>query len=110
MRGDGRFSQTWSHIAFDCLYRIRRIIGKVFNLAVWQIIFNPPNLNDTISGIWLLCLLTTTAFRQIKVTPTTIFDRFAKYLTRQIFCIYGITESAANQMHHRIILPLVPGF
>ena len=32
------------------IYRIRRIIGILFNLAVWQIIFIPPNLNNTISG------------------------------------------------------------
>ena len=31
-------------------YRIRRIIGSVFNLAVWRIIFNPPNLNNAFSG------------------------------------------------------------
>ena len=35
-------------------------------------------------------LLTATAFRQIKVILTMIFDRFAKYLTRQLFCVYGI--------------------
>ena len=68
-------------------YYICRIIGEMFNLAVWQIIFNLPNLNDAISGIQLLCLLTAKAFCQIEVTPTTIFDRFAKYLTRKLFCI-----------------------
>ena len=74
---------------YDFIYRIRRIIGSVFNLAVWRIIFNPPNLNNAVSGLYLLHLLTATAFRQIKVTPTTIFDRFAKYLTRQLFSVYG---------------------
>ena len=40
---------------FGCVYHlythiyIRRIIGGVFNLAVWQIIFNLPNLIDFIS-------------------------------------------------------------
>ena len=33
------------------IYRIRRIIGGVFNLAVWRIIFNPPNLNNAITGL-----------------------------------------------------------
>ena len=61
-------------------YRICRIIGEVFNLAVWRISFNPPNINDAISGIQLLYLLTAIAFCQIKVTSTMIFDQFAKYL------------------------------
>ena len=36
---------------FHATYRIRRIIGGVFNLAVWRIIFNPPNLNNAVSGL-----------------------------------------------------------
>ena len=56
------------------IYRIRRIIGGVFNLAAWQIICNSPNLNNAISGQKLLCSLTAIAFRQIKVMPTSIFD------------------------------------
>ena len=32
-------------------YRIYRIISGVFNLAVWRIIFNPPNLNNAVSGL-----------------------------------------------------------
>ena len=75
---------------YKYIYRVRRVVGGVFNLAVWRIIYNPPNLNNAVSGLWLLHLLTATAFRQIKVTPTTFFDRFAKYLTRQLFCVYGV--------------------
>ena len=33
------------------IYHIRRIIGGVFNLAVWRIIFNPPNLKNAVSGL-----------------------------------------------------------
>ena len=37
--------------AFVVNYCIRGIIGRVFNLVVWRIIFNPPNLNNAISGL-----------------------------------------------------------
>ena len=61
----------------------------MFNLVVWRIISYSPNLNNAISALKLLCSLTAIAFRQIKVTPTLNFDQFAKYLTRQLFCVYG---------------------
>ena len=38
-------------LSYSNNYRICRIIGGEFNLAVWQIIFNPPNLNNAISGL-----------------------------------------------------------
>ena len=71
---------------------VLKIIGGLFNLAVWRIICNLPNLNNAISGLKLLCSLTAIAFRPIKVMPTPIFDGFAKYLTHQLFCIYGTTN------------------
>ena len=65
------------------LYHIRGIFGGDFNLAVWRF-SSPPNLNDANirSFIAIICIAAT-AFRQIKVAPTTITDRFAKYSIRQ---------------------------
>ena len=66
------------------IYHIRSLFGGDFNLAVWRFFICPPNLNNAnIRSLLLLISIATTAFRQIKVTPTTITDRFAKYSTRQ---------------------------
>ena len=64
-------------------YRIRSLFGGDFNLAVWRFFVHPPKLNDANIIIIAIIYIAATAFRQIKVMPTTITDRFAKYLTRQ---------------------------
>ena len=66
------------------IYRIRSLFGGDFNLTVWRFFVCPPNLNNANirSFIAIICI-PATAFRQIKVTSTTITDRFAKCSTRQ---------------------------
>ena len=67
-----------------------QFIGGDFNLAVWRFFVCPPNLNNP--NIVLICTAAT-AFCQIKVSPTTIIDQFAKYLTRQYVYLYGIVHT-----------------
>ena len=66
---------------------MRSLFGCDFNLVVWRFFVCLPSVNNTFIAI--ICIAAT-AFRQIKVTPTIIADRFAKHSTRQLIYLYSI--------------------
>ena len=72
------FSNVSQLILCSTAIYVRSLFGSEFNLTVWRFFVHPPNLFRS-----YYMYEAATAFRQVKVMPTAITDRFAKYLTRQ---------------------------
>ena len=82
------FAKAFDSTHCRLLYKLQwyiLYIGGVFNLAVWQIIYISPNLNNR-----SIAIIFTNSYSLLPYKSDANHDWFAKYLTCQLFCVYGI--------------------